>query len=559
MKKIVLLLLPVLLLSGACRSYDISSLISQDELKRQIAAGNLRVRVPEEQIPFVADMLLDEDPLVRLAALKLMENNRYDDFLNPLLETTLDEDSRVSREAYRILKAYPDWTLTFLEKNLPDMGDLLCLNALTVLAELDAPTSRAAMVALFDSDSDRKKNGAAKTLSSLVTLNDPLMEELKSSEDPSRRAGYYRIVGHYGETTLIPLLFDGISDPSPDVWGACISSIYAFGEKAFPFVDRYIQSGDYLMSLSCLQILEAIKSEKSLPMLISFYGNANRMLAQRAAIIVQTYGEAAIPYLGEGIEPGKDYGNRLILWTMREINSPLALTWYLEQLDRRDPALESDLLLSLTSLGESVQPALRAHAGSADPYVAKQLVAMLAEEGDKALVDDRTCSYYLISSLDEEAFSSYFTLSGVGPVVEEDFRQLRRVRDLDRIIRDAEEGNNRYFLAYREILSLQDKADEALKNSLKSRRESLAAESARLMGEYESLKAQIALKESQMDNLPQGEQKTGEEQIFRYLDARREAVDIWIRISPRFRDVAQLVYNDMDQNVDTMMAELTRQ
>ena len=35
--------------------------------------------------------------------------------------------------------------------------------------------------------------------------------------------------------------------------------------------------------------------------------------------------------------------------------------------------------------------------------------------------------------------------------------------------------------------------------------------------------------------------------------------DIWIRISPRFRDVAQLVYNDMDQNVDTMMAELTRQ
>ena len=96
---------------------------------------------------------------------------------------------------------------------------------------------------------------------------------------PSRRAGYYRIVGHYGETTLIPLLFDGISDPSPDVWGACISSIYEFGEKAFPFVDRYIQSGDYLMSLSCLQILEAIKSEKSLPMLISFYGNANRMLA----------------------------------------------------------------------------------------------------------------------------------------------------------------------------------------------------------------------------------------------------------------------------------------
>ena len=62
------------------------------------------------------------NPLVRLAALKVMENNQYDDFLNPLLETTLDEDSRVSREAYRILKAYPDWTLTFLEQNLPDMG-----------------------------------------------------------------------------------------------------------------------------------------------------------------------------------------------------------------------------------------------------------------------------------------------------------------------------------------------------------------------------------------------------------------------------------------------------
>ena len=69
-------------------------------------------------------------------------------------------------------------------------------------------------------------------------------------------------------------------------------------------------------------------------------------------------------------------------------------------------------------------------------------------------------------------------------MVEEDFRQLRRVRELDGIIRSAEEGDNRYFLAYREILSLQDKADEALKNSLKSRRESLAA------GSDETLRAE---------------------------------------------------------------------
>lgn len=546
---------------------DITSLVSQEEFKRQIAAGNLRVRVPEEQIPFVSDMLLDEDPLVRLAALKVMENNRYEDFLYPLLETTLDEDSRVSREAYRILRAYPDWTVPFLEANLDEMGDLLCLNALTVLSGERRETSLEAMIGLFESESDRKKNGAAENLAEWVALDDPLMAELKSSENPSRRAGYYRIVGHYNQTTLLPLLFEGIGDPSPDVWGACISSITQFGEKAFPFVDRYIQSGDYLMSLSCLQILEAIKSEKSLPMLLSFYGNTNRMLAQRAAIIVQTYGETAVPYLGGGIEPGQDYRNRLILWTLREINSPAALTYYLNLLDRNDPVLQPDLLLSLSALGEGVQSDLRNHAASASPRVASLLVTLLAEEGDRALVDDRVCSYYLITTVDDSVFSSYFTLSGVGPVVEEDFRNLRRVLALNGTLKEAEEGDNRYFAAYRDILTLQERAEDALKSSLKLRRDSLTAggdkdllaSSGRYMAEYEDLTAQIERKERDMDRLPQAEQKAGEDQIFRYLDARKEAVDIWIRISPRFREVAQLVFNELDENVDTMMAELTRQ
>ena len=560
--------LPALLIFlAACRSYDISTLIVQEDLKRQIAAGNLRFRIEEEQIPYVADLLLDEDPLIRLAALNIMENNRYDDFLTPILETTLDEDERVKKEAFRIMEAHPDWTRLFLEENLSTLGDHLCLNALQILTDIGDVSSREAMVGLFASESDRKKNGAAKVLSGQVTLNSPLMEELKNSEDPSLRAGYYRIIGHYNEPTLIPLLFEGIKDENPDVWGACISAIYQFGEKAFPFVDRYIHSGDYLMSLSCLQILEAIKSEKSLPLLISFYGDSNRLLAQRAAIIVQSYGETAVSYLGEGIRDGEEYNNRLILWTLREINSPSALPLYLTLLDLRDPVLEGDILLSLNSLGEEIWEELQKHIRTAEPEVAVELVSLLAQEGDPDLTEDDICSFYLISSVDPDIFESYFSLAGVENETDQDFRSLKRALELGGIFTESLSGENRYFQGYREILDWQDEADRALENALKLRRQAMAGDEDGTLQEasernrriYDGLTERIRDREASLDRLPLAEQKEGEDLIFRYLDARREAVDIWVGISPRYRNLARLIYQELDEDIEEMIKDVSRE
>lgn len=529
----------------ACRSYDISILIYQDEVKKQIAAGNLRVRVNEEQIPYVADLLLDEDPLIRLAALKIMENNRYDDFLVPLLETTLDEDDLVSTEAFRILEAYPDWTLLFLEESLEGLGDLLCLNALKALATIGELSSRQVMISLFSSESDRKKNGAARTLAGLVELESPLMWELIHSEDPFDRAGYYRIVGHYGDSSLIPLLFEGLGDEDPQVWGACISAIYQFGEEALPYVDENIHSEDYLMSLSCLQILEAIKSEESLPLLISFYTNTNHRLVQKAAIIVKSYGARAVPYLSEGIREGDDYNNRIILWTLREINSPLALPLYLKLLDLQVPVLEEDILTSLSALGKEVWDDLRLHVSEADDEVAVTLVSLLAGEGDLGLIDDETCAFYLISRVDSQDFDVYFPMSGAGEEVEEDFRSLKRALVLNRVINVSLNSSNRYFTGYRDLLQREKEADEALEQSLKLRRQGDSEGSARLMDQYESLSRKMDFMESALDRLPLEEQKAGEELILQYLEAQEELTDIRIAISPRFRGLADRIYNEL--------------
>ncbi|MDC7222638.1 MAG: HEAT repeat domain-containing protein [Spirochaetales bacterium] len=566
MKEKMSLLLAVLMLVSACRSYDISALIYQEDIKKQIAAGYLKIRIEEDQIPYVSDLLLDEDPLIRLAALKIMESNRYEEFLTPLLETTLDEDDKVSAEAYRILEEYPDWTLDFLEGSLETLGDLLCLNALQVLADMGNESSREFIVALFDSGSDRKKNGAARILAGMVDLESPLVEELRTSPLPSHRAGYYRIVGHYGDPSLIPLLFEGIGDDSPDVWGACISAIYRFGEDSFPYVDRYIRSGDYLMSLSCLQILEAVKSEKSLPLLISFYTDSNRLLAQKAAIIVQSYGEGAVPYLGEGIREGEDYNNRLILWTLREINSSQALPLYLELLDLQDPVLQEDLLSSLSALGEPVRDEIRTHIHQADPAVAAALVSLLAEDGDSLLLDDERCAYYLISRVSDRVFDNYFPMSGVEKEAEEDFRSLKRALELNRVLRASLNGENRYFRAYRELLLLRDRADRTLERALELRRESLSADdegelaslSAYSMDEYDRLSREIEAKENELDRLPLSEQKEGEELIFRYLDTRRELVDIWIGISPRFRSLARRIYDELVEDIDDILRDVSR-
>jgi HEAT repeat protein len=236
MKGKILFFLGVIFMLMACRSYDISSLIIQDDLKRQIAAGNLRIRIDKGEVPFVVDLLLDEDPLIRFAALKIMENNRWEDFLFPLLETTLDEDSRVSAEAFRILEAYPDWTMTFLEENLSQTGDLLCLNSLHVLEKFDSPSTINAMVDLFSSESERKKNGAAQSLSKLTTLNGNLMTSLKESDEDYLRAGYYRIIAHYGESTLIPLLFEGINDSSNNVWEPVYRESIALVKRPSPML-----------------------------------------------------------------------------------------------------------------------------------------------------------------------------------------------------------------------------------------------------------------------------------------------------------------------------------
>jgi HEAT repeat protein len=561
------LFLAVLILLSACQSYDIFTLIYQDDIKKQIAAGSLRIRVEEEQIPYVSDLLLDRDPLIRLAALKIMETNPYEDFLNPLLETTLDEDDRVSGEAYRILEAYPDWTLTFLEENLDTMGDLLCLNALDILTILGEPTSREAIIGLFNSSSDRKKNGAARTLAGMVELESPLMLELKSSPDASRRSGYYRIVGHYGDSTLIPLLFEGIKDESPDVWGACISAIYQFGEDSFPYVDRYIHTGDYLMSISCLQILEAVKSEKSLPLLLSFYTDTNRLLAQKAAIIVKSYGEIAIPYLRKGITEEEDYQNRLILWTLREIHSPEALPLYLELLDLQDPVLHGDILLSLSSLGESIWKDLRHHVNDAVPAVGLSLVSLLVDEGDLELLEDTRCAYYFISRIPRDDFEDFFLIHDVENEVEEDFTNLRKALELNGTLKEILFSSNRYFKAYRELLTLQSERDLSLEYALKFRRESikagnddsLMARSEHFMSNYEKFDREVDDKEVELDRLPLGEQKVGEELIFRYLDTRREIVEIWIGISPRFRVLAQLVYNDFAEDIDDMLKEVSKE
>jgi HEAT repeat protein len=566
MKGKILFFLGVIFMLMACRSYDISSLIIQDDLKRQIAAGNLRIRIDKGEVPFVVDLLLDEDPLIRFAALKIMENNRWEDFLFPLLETTLDEDSRVSAEAFRILEAYPDWTMTFLEENLSQTGDLLCLNSLHVLEKFDSPSTINAMVDLFSSESERKKNGAAQSLSKLTTLNGNLMTSLKESDEDYLRAGYYRIIAHYGESTLIPLLFEGINDSSNNVWGACISGIYSFGEEALPYVDRQIKSNDYLMQLSCLQILEVIKSEQSLPLLLSFYSNPNQLLAQKAAIIVKSYGEAAVPSLIEILPSENNMTDRLALWSLREINSLQALPLYLDLMDLNDPALTPDVLLALNALGKDIYPALQRHMETADPAVAVTLLRFLIERGDLSITESDTCSYYLITGIRESLFESFLDIKEIGREIAVDFRALREALAYGDTLRKVSQGDNLYFSLYREAGNLRNRAENNLQESLRLRREylktkdqTLLEKSSDLFKLYEADTSLVREKEKEMTNLPETVQKSGEKLIFDYLKARRTVVDIWLGISPRYRSLADLVYQDLNVDINELIQEVSRE
>lgn len=561
----LLICLGVVSLLTACRSYDVSSLIIQDDLKRQIAAGNLRLRIEDEQVPFVADLLLDEDPLIRFAALKIMENNRRREFLNPLLETTLDEDEWVAAEAFHILESYPEWTVTFLEENLAQFGDLLCLNSLSVLESLDRETTPSAVVKLFSTDSERKKNGAARTLAALIDLDDPFMTALRESDDEAMRAGFYRIVAHYGESTLIPLLFQGIGDGSSDVWGACVSGIYGFGEEALPFVDRYIGSDDYLMNLSCLQILEVIQSDRSLPLLLSYYENPNQLLAQKAAIIVKSYGESALDKLEAYLPTDNLTANRLGLWTLREINAPRSLPLYLTLLEEKDSRLENDLILCLDARGPEIFPQLHRFIKDTDERTGVLLLSFLIARQDPNVNRYLLSSFYLIARTEDEPFYRYLDEADLETDTLHDFRSLREAREWGASITRAGYEENRYFLNYIERNRLINEGDILLEKSLKLRRESLAEgdkekerESRELYADFDRISDLVKRLEDRMKDLPEGEQQRGIKLIASYETSRQAVVDIWLGISPRYRELARLVYDDMGLDMNALLHGVSR-
>jgi len=388
---------------GSCSVLDPLSL-TVDENRQKIIdeilkRGRLYTIRKDDEDQLIA-LLSERDPSIRLAAVKLMENNQSQKIFDALITADIDENEDVSSEARRILLASWDKSYKAVIRGLNSERSAIVYASIDLIRLKQSRDVSLYLLTLFSDERPTVRASASRVFVSLNEYEQPWFQSLLESPNPVIRQTAVETLPRYRNPVIIPILLKFILDPVPEVRTAAIFGISEFDRAALPALHETLKiEGSRDFRLSVLQLIDGILEPDSIPVLVSLLSDKDQAIAAKSAEILFRQGPAVLPELLDKM-PGMTQPALFLSFDLirryRDLKGLTPLSGYFVN---ENPAVRDRAVDTVRSFGRDAHPYLIRTLDDPDQNVRNKALQLLVEQRAPSLVYDSEQKDYPVNRI----------------------------------------------------------------------------------------------------------------------------------------------------------------
>ncbi len=538
------------------------------------AIAGTRFHITPEDYPEIRKLLLDERLDWRLAGVLLAGQTGDSSFAPLIADAALDEHPDLADRALELMRTEPEHYREAIRSMLGSDEPSIRVGGLKLLALIGGEDEVPLVLVSFGDSDEAVRTQAALTVRTLTDRTNPFLREILEAEDPLVRSAAIRTLGMYAHAGDMPLFVSAFDSEDAALRREAQVAALKVGEAGLEALHNRIadvESG-YRGRLSSLDVIQGLRSNESLGLLMSLLGDEDSRIAAKAQSILGTYGPEAIPGLTELYRTSSEEYRSYAVRLLAEINDLSAFPVLAAALD--DPVLQVRRRAydALKAAGDDSYPALRERLQTGKTESLQSSLSLLMDGPDPWLSDagdgrpNNRSLFLVISMAGRSSIRRYLEAVSASPLVVETVLALKDAWDAGEefasLQADIDSGNDPYLYTWHQWEQLSVESREILASSFvilhdyfENPDPEILTEARRLRAESRRLEEEARKLKLQLDTMPAATKMQGESRLEEYRESRDFLVRTWEYIIPELMPLAQLVYADRNLDPDALSRE----
>ena len=547
-----------LILLASCSSL-IDIVVSDQVLSDEIvdaALNGARFRIVAGDYQAIRQLFVSSDPRRRQAGVLIVEQTDVSAFFPELFTASRDEDSEVANNALRVIMAYRQEFKEYLTEILDESILDRRRHALSLFGKIGGEEDVPFLIRYFSDSDETIRDLASQAVHDLTDRENPFLRRALKSADPLSAAMACRTLSYYKEPADTPELIKAFDSPHSIVQKEAQLAVLRLREAGLPYLHDAVSNSANSMQtrLAALNVLQSLKSEKSVEELFTLLGDANDGIRTRANGILISYGDKAVPVL-RSLYIRSDAANKnRIIQLLKEIGGKDALSLLAEALGDASSEIRREAERILEDFGSEAWETLQTVIVTDIPTLIIPAMQILRKTADPWLVQNETGLFNLIEFSEKNDIEQYLNaINKTDKLFRESILALKETTDmLDEYISLEEEirsKKNDYLSVWQQGEDYETQAKAALQDSFDilhdyfNNREADALElSSNLRSESRRLASMAQKQKALLDAMPEAARTRGQKKLDRYNTLKDSLRHTWNSLGPEMKNIARKIY-----------------
>ncbi len=517
--------------------------------------------------------LLEEPSVqVRLAAVRLMEQNPSQEIYDALMTAVLDLDEDVSAEASRVLLDQWEDSYKAVLRGLSSSEAAIVYSSIDLIRKKESQDISVYLLTLFSDTRPSVRAAASRAFVGLNEYEHPWFQSLLNSPRPIVRQTAVETLPRYNNPEIIPSLIAFILDPVPEVRTAALFGISEFDKWALPALHETLRfTANRELKLNVLEIVDGILEPESIPVLVELLSSGDSLIAAKSAEILFRQGPDSVPELMDKMDDMNREAVLLSFDLIGRFKDQRGLFRLIKYFNHEDEELRQRAVEIVRSYESNAFPALIEGLNDRSEMVQRQCLELLIEQRAPSLVYESSSYpvdrvFYFFETMDEETVRLFLDEVKLSSRSSNALKYLYEIelstRDYQfiRSLRDREQYPYLYF--FREWEDSMISAELSRESSFSYMHYYFDTGMEEWLRESKQLRETAALFERAAAAARDSAMRTGagaapedKALVGRYLEHRKSLAESWRALSSDIKNLAMLVFLRYSLDIETVIRE----
>ena len=575
--QILLLLTAVTGLFFSCSILDPMSLTEgsdRQELLEEILLRNRLFNIRKDDEASLISLIQDEDPQVRLAAVKLMEANLSPQVYDALLIAVQDDEEEISSEAVRILLEHWDESYKAVLRGLNSSESPVIYSAIDLIRFKESKEESIYLLTLFDDKRQTVRSRASRVFALLNEYENPWFLQRLDSPDPLVRQTVVETLPRFKNPEIVPFMIGYILDPVAEVRTAAIFGIAEFDREALPALHEVLRYGESKeLRLSVLELIEGILEPESIPVLVDMLGDPDPLISGKSAEILFRQGLNAVPELLDHLDEMEEAPTLLAVNLLKRYQDERAVPALIRAFAHESLQVRLSAVDGVLAFREKGFPYLVEALDDPDSRIQYQSLLVLVEEWAPVLVYDQQKGeypvdriFYFFENLNSLEVQLFLSAVDLPEQVVTALQNLYEIEVHTRRFKEIRDKNDPiglpYLYYFRSWENAMISAEISRQNSYGYMHRYFESETKEWLEASRQLRQSSAQFDRAADNARIAAREAGRKArgsdldlVSSYLESRKALSDSWRALSADVKDMAMLVFLRYSVDIEAIVRE----